>query len=387
MNTERTSAGYSRKKNGGPFFEAEGNVGRKNHPLLYSLVAIYLILSVVGLINLYSASLGGDHFYGQLRHTFVGLVVFVVFGWIVPVRILNDYAYHIYAVTIIALLLVLAFGYSSGGSQRWIRIASMTIQPSELAKVTVAIVVARYFHYNTQSDDYKLMDLWPAAALVFGIFFLIFQQPDLGTAGVCLLIGAVQVSMLRLNTRSVLFVGAGGLIAAIMGWFILLRDYQKMRILTLLNPELDPTGNGYNSLQSLVAVGSGQLTGKGFMKGTQTQLQFLPARHTDFVFSVFAEEHGFWVGWSVFITFGILTYIALQIGKLGKDTFSNLLAIGLAGYIFVEFLINISMVLGMFPVVGMPLPFFSQGGSALVSVSLAVGLLVGLYRNRKSARA
>jgi rod shape determining protein RodA len=167
---------------------------------------------------------------------------------------------------------------------------------------------------------------------------------------------------------------------AALGWHTLLRPYQKLRILNLLNPNLDPQNTGYNSLQSLVAVGSGNLFGKGFMQGTQAQLKFLPERHTDFVFSVFAEEHGFWGAALVFAAFGVLTYIALEIARTAKDTFTGLLAVGIAALIFLEFTINVAMVLGVFPVVGLPLPFFSYGSSLLLTVCVALGLLVSINR-------
>ena len=162
---------------------------------------------------------------------------------------------------------------------------------------------------------------------------------------------------------------------------LFLHDYQKLRVLNLLNPQLDPHGSGYNSLQSLIAIGSGGLLGKGYLQGTQTQLEFLPARHTDFVFSVFAEEHGFWAGAVVFILFGSLVYIALEISRQAKDTFSGLLALGIAAIVFIQFFINVTMVLGLFPVVGMPLPFFSYGGSSLITLCAGLGLLVAIERD------
>ncbi len=369
----------------GPFREPEGELRRSSGPIVPVLISIYLFLTVIGLANLYSASLGGSFFFSQLNNTLLGFVLFFIFGWIVPTRALNDYAYVVYGIAVVMLVAVFFTGDISGGSQRWINIGPIRGQPSELAKIAVAITVARYFHYQSQHADYRLRDLWPIAGLVGFIFLLVFEQPDLGTAGVCLIVGVIQIAMLRINPRSVIIAGSSFLVVSAVGWFVFLHDYQKMRVLTLFNPDIDPTGKGYNSLQSLVAVGSGELIGKGFMQGTQTQLQFLPARHTDFVFSVFAEENGFLMGALVFILFGVLTHIALQIAREGRDTFSALLGVGIAGYLFIQFAINVAMVLALFPVVGIPLPFFSHGGSSLLVMSMALGMLVAIHRGRMAS--
>jgi rod shape determining protein RodA len=382
---------FSSKKNPkkkqprGPFREPEGDLARARSPVVPSLIGIYLFLTVFGLVNLYSASLGGSFFYSQLNNTFVGMILFVIFGWIIPTRALNDYAYLFYGVVIVMLISVFFSGHVAGGSQRWIKLGPISGQPSEVAKLAVAVIVARYFHYQSQHADYRLRDLWPIAGLVGVIFLLVFEQPDLGTAGVCLIIAVIQIAMLRISPKSVFIAGSAFLVTAILGWFFFLHDYQKTRVLTLFNPDIDPTGKGYNSLQSLIAVGSGELFGKGFMQGTQTQLQFLPARHTDFVFSVFAEEYGFIIGALIFVLFGLLTQIALQIARSGRDTFSALLGVGIAGYIFIQFTINVAMVLAMFPVVGIPLPFFSHGGTSLMVISMALGILVSIHRSRMAS--
>jgi rod shape determining protein RodA len=166
-----------------------------------------------------------------------------------------------------------------------------------------------------------------------------------------------------------------------VAWFFVLHDYQKLRVLNLINPDMDRSGTGYNALQSFIAIGSGKFLGKGFLEGTQTQLQFLPARHTDFIFAVFAEEHGFLGATILFALFVTLVYMGLAIAKQGKDIFSTLLAIGMTGIIFVSFMINTSMVLGLFPVVGVPLPFFSYGGTALIMFCTSLGILVGIERD------
>ena len=344
------------------------------------LCTVFGLLMLLGLVNLYSATDGNSFFYSQVRNAGLGMVLFFTFGWLIPPRALNTYAYWIFGFVCVLLAIVLGIGDVAGGSQRWIQIAGFRGQPSELAKVTAALVTARFFYTNKLHSAYKLSDLWLLGAMIGLIFVLIFPQPDLGTAGVCVLIAACQVAFVQVDRRGLVIVASTGLVLAIVAWFGLLHDYQKLRIMNLFNPEMDPGGSGYHSLQSLVAVGSGRIMGKGFMQGTQTQLQFLPERHTDFIFSVFAEEHGFAGALVAFVLFGAMNYVALEIARQSKDSFTSLLAVGLTAFLFLEFVINASMVLGMFPVVGIPLPLFSYGGSAYLSVCIAIGALVGIDR-------
>lgn len=346
------------------------------------LIGTFLTIVIMGLINLYSASLGGSFFYGQLRSLAIGLVLFGLTGWIIPLRVLNTYCYWIYGLVCILLVAVLFSGHISNGSQRWLIMGPFTFQPSELAKLSAAILVAHYFHYNPLGSAYRLSDFRRIGLLVGALFALIFEQPDLGTAGIVVLVAAFQIVFLRIDRKAIFLVTLGGLALSIFAWFLLLHDYQRTRVLTLLDPTGDPFGKGYNSLQSLVAIGSGNLFGKGFMDGTQTQLQFLPARQTDFIFSVFAEEHGFMTSALLFILFGVMTYSALLIAKGARDTFSSMLAIGIAALIFIQFAINVAMVLGLFPIVGIPLPFFSHGGSSLMTICAGVGILIAINRAR-----
>lgn len=345
------------------------------------LTVCMVCLIAMGMTNLYSAASGTSLFWSQLRNLALALAAFVAFGWFIPPRWLNTYAYWFYAGVCMLLVLVDMMGNIAGGSQRWLRIGSFAFQPSELAKIAIVTIVAKFFYTSRLSRPYSLRDLMPLAAIISVAFILIFLQPDLGTAGVCAIIAVVQLAFIRVNMKSLGIVAAAGLIVAVVGWVFLLRDYQKLRVLNLLNPELDPTNTGYNSLQSLVAIGSGQFLGKGFLQGTQNQLQFLPARHTDFIFAVFSEEHGFLGATILFSLFSLMIYSGLLIAKQARDIFSSLLAIGCAAIIFVSFFINTSMVLGLFPVVGVPLPFFSYGGTALIMFCMSLGILVGVERD------
>jgi len=359
------------------------NINKPQNTFFFVLLAATIIITALGLLNLYSASHSMQGVFStQIRHVGVTFFVAAIVGWAIPIKYVNHYAYHIFFMTIALLVVVIILGHTSNGSQRWIRIGPIGIQPSELAKISLAIGIAKFFSDNSGTATYGLRDLLPVTVMIGLVFALIFIQPDFGTAGICLIVAASQLSFIRIRLKSILMVVATGLVLAPIGWNVLLHDYQRNRVLMLLNPDLDPHGKGYNSIQSLVAIGSGQGMGKGFLQGTQTQLQFLPARHTDFVFSVFAEEHGFWLGLTLFALYAILTLAILIISRSAKDTFGSLVCLGIAGLIFSQFFINIAMVLGIFPVVGMTLPFFSFGGSSLLTLGIGLGLVIGVHRQR-----
>jgi rod shape determining protein RodA len=345
------------------------------------IIVCMFLLVLAGLTNLYSATSGNHMFWSQTKNLILGLISFVMFSWLIPPRWMNTYGYWFYAFVCILLIAVDIVGTVAGGSQRWLKIGGLAFQPSEFAKIAVAIVVAKFFYTSRLSRPYSLKDLAPLGAIVGLIFVLIFAQPDLGTAGVCAIIAALQLAFVRIDHKSIIIVSVTGFAVSVLGWFFFLHDYQKLRVLNLINPDMDPTNTGYNALQSLVAIGSGKFLGKGFMQGTQTQLQFLPARHTDFIFAVFSEEHGFLGATILFLLFALIIYAALFIAKQAKDIFSSLLAVGCASILFVSFMINTSMVLGMFPVVGVPLPFFSHGGTALIMFCTSLGILVGIERD------
>lgn len=355
----------------------------KDPRLLLSKIIIgcFVILLVLGLTNLYSAAAGTNLFWAQMKNLCVGILGFFICGWVVPPRHYNNYAYWFYGVVCALLLLVDIMGGIAMGAQRWLKVGPIIFQPSELAKLAVPMVLAKFFHHSRLQRPYTLEDLIVPAIMIGVAFILIFKQPDFGTAGVCTLIALCQLGFVRIDKKSFLIVAGVTGIMLIGGWFFILHDYQKMRVLNLLDPDLDRSGSGYNALQSFIAIGSGKFSGKGFMQGTQTQLQFLPARHTDFIFAVFAEEHGFLGATLLFSLFIVLVYLGLSIAKRGKDIFSSLLAVGMTAVIFVSFMINTSMVLGLFPVVGVPLPFFSYGGTALIVFCTSLGILVGIERD------
>lgn len=368
---------------GGVVLVAEGDLKRKKASYTPAIIFLFFGLLGLGLVNLYSATPTSAVFYNQLKHAGFGVVVFFVLGFFIQPQFVMRHAYLFFALTCLLLVSVFFAGDSGGGAKRWIYLGPIGGQPSELAKLVIIIVVARFFYDSKISRPYILRELWPILLMVIGVFALIFPQPDFGTAGFCLMLAAAQFAFIRLNWRSIGSV-VGILVAgAPLVWQFLLHDYQRTRVLSFLNPSLDPQGSGYNAMQSLVAIGSGGLTGKGFLQGTQTHLQFIPERHTDFIFSVFAEEHGFWGGAIVFLLFAGLAYVALEVGRQSKDAFCSLLAAGIAALFIIQFTVNVAMVLRLFPVVGIPLPFFSQGGSSLLIVCAAMGLLLSIDRESR----
>lgn len=347
----------------------------KNHHLLTIVCAV---LVSVGLANLFSAD--SNYGYAQLGHIAIAATAFAICMYAVSLQSLNTYAYLFYFLLLALQLAVLLFGYNAGGSQRWLEIGALRFQPSEFAKLALIIAVARFFAYTPQRESYNLTDVWLVLAMTLAMILPIFLQPDLGTAGISFAIVFAQLFFMCISFRSIILTSVSTVLVAVGSWLFLLHDYQKLRVLNLLNPQLDPHGSGYNSIQSIVAVGSGMFSGKGYLHGSQSQLHFLPAKHTDFVLSVFAEEHGFRGSVIIILIFAYLTYLGLSIAKESKDTFTQALAIGLTAKIFVEFSINAAMILGLFPVVGTPLPFFSFGGSSLLANSIAVGLLAAISK-------
>lgn len=360
---------------------------RTTNPRTISVLITILVLMVLGLGNLYAITAYGqvNYFSGQLNHAIMGLCVIGVVGFWIPVREWKNYSLILFILTVLLLAFVELFGYTTMGAQRWIGIGPIRFQPSEAAKMTSAIYIASFFENNAQTAPYTVKDFWKIIVGMGLLFTLIFLQPDLGTASVCILITAAQVAFVRIDRKNLIGLGVTFVTAVTLAWFFVLHNYQKLRVLTLFSPNSDKSGAGYNSLQSIIAVGSGKLSGKGFLKGSQAQLQFLPERHTDFVFAAFAEEHGF-IGCALILAlFCYLIYSAADIAKHARNTFSQFLAIGVGAFFLIEVAINCFMVMGIFPVVGVPLPFFSNGGSAMLTNCLAVGLLVAIDRETKGA--
>lgn len=351
------------------------------------LATVFVLLVLLGAGNLYSAGLSGDYWQTHLLYLMPACLAFGLCALFVPLQHLQTWAYPFYALILLLHVLVLLVGYEAGGSQRWLSLAVLRFQPAEFAKLALILVTARFFAFHRRVASWRLRDLWLLIALTMSLCALIFRQPDLGTAGICLVVVCTQLCFVPIDKKSAVLAIVAALVGTIVAWQFLLHDYQKLRVLNLLNPALDPHGSGYNSRQSLIATGSGGFIGKGFLQGSQSQLHFLPARHTDFALAVLAEEHGFIGSLLILVLFAVFAWLGLQIAvRAAKDSFASLLAIGLTAKIFVEFAVNTAMIAGLFPVVGTPLPFFSFGGSSLLANSCAVGLLIAIDRAAASRR-
>jgi rod shape determining protein RodA len=350
----------------------------------WMLAGLVLTLVGMGLVNLVSAAAsgveGGSDIVGRqvmvlgIGAVLVGVVVFIDY------RHFDRFAYAIYAVAVGLLLLTLAIAEETRGARAWL--FSGRIQPSEFAKLGMVLALAHYFGRNPPADVRRLRDLFVPAALVAIPVGLIVLQKDLGVAVLTLLIGLTVLPLVNVPLRAwfgIGLLGAAGLAAV---WLYGLRDYQQERILGFLDPSRDPLSSGYQQLQSKIAVGSGGLLGTGWQEGTQTQLRFLPTQHTDFAFSVLAEEWGFIGSALVLSVYALMLLWGLLIARNSKDTFGAVLAIGLVGTLLWPAAINVAMVLGLAPVIGVPLPLFSYGGSALLSAVLAIALLLNISMRR-----
>lgn len=306
----------------------------------------------------------------------------VIFSFKFDYRILARWAPALYVINILFLVLVKVAGTSALGAQRWIQIGPFTLQPSEFAKLIMIICLARFL--SGRKKDYSTWrSLIPVFALMAVPTLLIFMQPDLGTS---LVFAAIMLGMLYLSGLSMRLVRQAlvVLVAAFpVIWLFVLKPYQKMRLLVLFNPDVDPYGSGYHVIQSKISIGSGGFIGQGLFAGTQSQLNFLPENHTDFVFSVIGEELGF-VG-AVFILFlyFLLLYRTLVISRSSGDAFGSLLACGIFSMWLFQVFINVGMTLGIMPVTGIPLPFMSYGGSALLMNFICIALLMNIYIHRK----
>jgi len=349
------------------------------------LLGAVLLLCGIGVVNLYSATrLSSPGLYlTQLLWLGVGCTAAAVAA-LFDYRIYERVAVPGYVLLCMLLVLVLFVGIKVYGSRRWLGFGGFTFQPSEYAKLAVIFVLAHYFHNDERlpRDGYSLWQLKGAFALLAVPIGLILREPDLGTSLMVLAVGAAMILFVRVRWTALLAVFGTTAVAVPVVWFFGLHDYQKQRILSFVNPAADALGAGYHARQSVIAVGSGGLWGKGFMKGTQTQLDFLPEQHTDFIFSVFAEEWGFVASLAVLALYFVVLYRAVVIASRAKERFGALLAVGIGALLFWHVLVNVGMVLGLMPVVGVTLPFLSYGGSSLVAFMIGIGFLLNISMRR-----
>jgi rod shape determining protein RodA len=348
----------------------------------WSFVFWICCIAFVGFAMLYSAANGRWEVWAlpQMTRFAVGLGVLVAVA-VVDIRIIMRYAYAFYFVVLVLLVIVDVKGVIGGGAQRWIDLGVINLQPSELMKAGIVLALARYFQGISLDDIGSPLVLLAPLGLVAAPVVLVMIQPDLGTALVILMGAGVMFFLAGVRLWKFITLGVLGLAAIPIAWN-LMREYQQNRVLTFLNPERDPLGTGYHILQSKIALGSGGLFGKGYMQGTQSHLNFLPERQTDFIFTMLAEEFGMVGALTLIGLYLIIMIYGFAIAFRARHQFGRLLAVGITATIFFYVFINMAMVMGLIPVVGVPLPLISYGGTALLNLMFCAGLLMNVWVHR-----
>ncbi|MBU1405751.1 MAG: rod shape-determining protein RodA [Proteobacteria bacterium] len=350
------------------------------------LIMAVLVVALIGLANLYSSThlytnMGTPLYIKELTYYLIGAAAILLIVSI-DYRVLLTLNYPLYGAMILLLVVALAVGKTVGGSQRWIDLGFFRLQPSEPAKLILVVTLASYYYRKETGKGFGLLDLAVPALLTALPFLLIAKQPDLGTALLLAFVFASMTLFVKLRWTTLATLLCCGLSAIPLAWKFFLKPYQRQRVATFLNPENDPLGTGYHIIQSKIAVGSGLIFGKGYMQGTQGQLDFLPERHTDFAFSVWAEEWGFFGSSLLIICYFFMILWGLNIAISARDKFGVLLAFGVVSLIFWQTFINLAMVMGLLPVVGVPMPLFSYGGSSLLTNLAGLGLLMNIRMRR-----
>ena len=356
----------------------------------YKLILLTLLITLFGIVTIYSSTFNSSSAYKKtlyLRQTIWVLLGFICLFWvsIISYRRLWDWAYLFYAIGIGLLLMVAISGLVRLGAQRWLKIFWFHLQPSELMKLIMVIFLARYFSRRGLSlrQDVQNWGFIKAVLIPFAFIclpmYLIINQPDLGTAIFIFFIFIAMLFVAQVNIKFIFFILLGIALTSPLLW-LFLKDYQKTRLLVFLNPNIDPLGAGYTIIQSKIAIASGGLFGRGWLGGSQSQLNFLPESHTDFIFSTFAEEWGFMGSIILLLLYYLLIRSILQVAQRAPDYFSRLLASGIAIILSIQIFINIAMTLGLAPVVGLPLPLLSYGGSCILVTFLCLGILINIEK-------
>lgn len=358
-------------------------LGQKLLHMHWPFIILMSLTSAIGFAMLYSAA-GGDldpWASRQMVRFGVGLLGMIVVA-LTDIRLWLRYAYAFYFLVLALLVAVELAGFVGMGAQRWISFGIFNVQPSELMKVALVLALARYFHGGSIEDVGRPLYLVVPVTMLAVPAVLILRQPDLGTTLMLGLAGMGMFFAAGVRMWKFALVGVLALISAPVAWFSLLRDYQKQRILTFLNPESDTLGSGYHIIQSKIALGSGGMFGKGFMQGTQSHLNFLPEKQTDFIFTMLAEEFGLVGGLTLLGLYVLLLAYGFVISMSSRNHFGRLVGIGVTTTFFLYIFINIAMVMGLIPVVGVPLPLVSYGGTALLTILFGFGLLMCVHIHR-----
>ena len=342
----------------------------------FILLTCVLVLGFISNLSMYSTD-GGEFLYHSKSH-FIRFVIFftmMIFLSFINLKFWHTTAYLFYIVVLAFLIWASLYGVTASGSQRWISLHFINLQPSELMKIAIITCFARYFHRTQISSINSFNNIIISMTILIMPVLLVVSQPDLGTA---ILIGMSGIIVLWLAGLNIRYFVYSSLVLLISLPFVIsfLEPYQKLRILTFFNPDRDPLGAGYQIIQSKIAVGSGGLTGKGFLKGTQSYLDFLPEKHTDFIFTLFSEEHGFIGSVFLLIIYVVLIFRVIKIGSISRSFFGKLFCYGFGSSIFLYVVVNMSMVLGLLPIVGSPLPIMSYGGSSMLATMIGLSIVM-----------
>tara|TARA_Y100001936_G_C16080173_1_gene677181 strand:- start:1104 stop:2213 length:1110 start_codon:yes stop_codon:yes gene_type:complete len=353
----------------------------------YTFMVTMLAIFIVGVLNLYSAT--HSHSSAHMQNLFKSQILWFSLANVIafaismfPPKSMFRLAYWAYAFNVLLLILVLIMGKEGMGAQRWLVFGGFRLQPSELMKISLALALARYYTKNNPEKELYLKDLIVPFIITIIPTVLIVVQPDLGTGLLLLLIFLVVSFYKRLRWKSIGVIVLLGLISGSVMYKFGLKEYQKKRILTFIDPYADAKGSGYNAIQSEIAIGSGRWFGKGFKKSSQASLNYLPENHTDFVFSIYNEEHGFFGSVVLISLYIILLMRFIWLAGSSLRFFDSILAIGLMAIFFWHTFINMSMVMGLMPIVGLPLPLMSYGGSSILTFGICIGLVTSISNSR-----
>ena len=342
----------------------------------YVLLLSILILGVISNLSMYSTD-GGEFLYHTKSHLlrFVVFFTLMVFLSFLSLRFWHATAYLFYIIILGFLIWASLYGVTASGSKRWINLYFINLQPSELMKIAIIVCFARYFHREQLTNINSLKNILLSITILILPILLVVSQPDLGTSILIAISGLIVLWLAGFNVRYFIYSGLA-LLISLPFVISILKPYQKLRVLSFFNPDRDPLGAGYQIIQSKIAVGSGGLTGKGFLKGTQSYLEFLPEKHTDFIFTLFSEEQGFVGSVFLLVLYAILIYRILKIGSVSRSYFGKLFCYGFGSAIFVYVAVNMAMVLGLLPIVGSPLPIMSYGGSSMLATMIGLSIVM-----------
>ena len=356
---------------------------QKIKELDYILLTSVFLLSILSLFVMYSTD-GGEILFHTKSHfskiiIFFPLMIFIAFF---NIKWWHNLSYLFYLAVIFLLIYVSFFGIKSSGSRRWMDLYLFNLQPSELMKIAIILCLAKYYHRIKIENVNSVTSIMTTLTIIIIPIIMVLSQPDLGTS---ILIAASGLIVLWLGGVKIKYFIYSFIVFLISLPFVIsfLKPYQKLRILTFLDPDRDPLGAGYQIIQSKIAIGSGGLDGKGFLKGTQSYLDFLPEKHTDFIFTLFSEEFGFIGSVALLILYSIIIIRILRIGAISRSNFSRLFCFGFAFAIFIYIVVNLSMVLGLLPIVGSPLPILSYGGSSMLATMIGFGIVLSAKINHK----